>query len=1751
MPSGVNENLKSPSNPEDVQQKIQDIASQGNISADLAKKLTEIAESAGNASDKLKVLSTIFNSVTSNSKSLEDQMSNLVKCFNSFEKQTQSISSSFQSFGTSIQSIKTNPLDKITQSLSKLQKEQKNLSKKIDLFSNLDTSFKKLKDISKEMSKIKSDAAKGIKVKVEFDKKSVDKLKNAKITKKVYSGTGSKEKKSSGKSSIIYTGKIEKALRDSVNIQKSIDKTLKEFNKPKKTGKQFDNIVKQLVALNKKKFTTVVSSSTTEPSSPSNKPSSPSNKPSSEAKHAKDMTKADTGKVSQLKEKGMKMLKNNEMGKKAKEETDEFIREVERGLDALDGKFLKLGSFLAKGLKDGATSMQKTLAISGAIVGNFYKNVEALNRWIVSQAELNKTLTISQQSLQTFSGMSNQAFQSMGNSLNLNREQLSKMGDIMSNVGRTGINSIGTVEQIASNLKDTLGKVDMSALQQASELLNSLPSGQIDVLFGVHAKFDDQANLLANLDSAKLDKVINLQMKGAFGNFEGGIQLNEKDKSVIQLQEQNNKFIDDIHAILYDCLPQFVTTGIGNLKLFKNLLGIVGTISGVFAPAISLTNKAILGRLNAPIATISAGDSLKGLNTKINYLQKNVLKIPKWLSNLTGKVGGLGKSILGKIGGFGKSLLGGFGKLLGPVAIAAGIGLAIGSIATLISKAIFNSIKKSNEQKEKESGEFDEQRNLALYGKKQESVKFDDYNRRKSITNSMAEKNTGKVVGATAGAIIGSFIPGLGTLIGGMIGAGLGSLYDLTAGYVQGSEKSKKQDPYYQESDIKKSYSAGTKIFERALDPFNLGYGKIVARIANPMLLLTDALVEHADTLQHESRTKKIKEDIRKDEMVLQDAAARKGGDYQQNADGSLKRITTGELDKFGNKIEYYLTKTGQKVKVQDAVNNKKMLKQLIELQKITKRIELIEKDAYTSANKQRYETAKQGVQIMAKMGGSNQNSMNMINTMIKEASQSHKIKTGMLSQNKERILKSDMTAAQKAAAMQKAVQTEIKAHQDLIAKLEEAANAFDQLPSIVKRTFQIDLKKQILELNKSSFLGADSAGSQNMEMNRQAIKNVSEKRESNAQISAKQRQAISAREKDLKRNEERLNAMAGGNYSPEQQKKDEQVEETIQQALSGNVDYQKNKQYAETTRDFQTKTSQDKYSDKALDNLAASLSGAKANTGEDAQVFIRRMMKQLKEAKNDEDKKRIQKRIDDLIGLVGSKAQANATRQQRSVYRQVAQKHGMSEKEVENASGRRALKVATDAGKVNLDVEKAQLKKAETERNLKAEREAQQVFIASLNNVFESGSVKFAQAITKALEGKKEQDYFSGRTDVDAKVAGASIDEYIEAIKAQQKAPKILNDQFKSVIKDFKNFDTKGNQQAEDYKNISMQLAKAMNVSARNPEDKGARERIRILRENLQKIKNNADESTKEMLNNIDTTNARMSGVVDSYLQKQQNRSRAFEQTMKKIEEVAKNAFKNIENRLAQINVDVLSAKSGYTGQYQDIGAGIGLAHQAAKAADTKLQVDTTAAERAYQQQVALAEETYQRAMETAKTQEDIKKAQNTRIALLQKSEADRVANLKKANEDWVKAQQAAAESIRKKLSLASEALSIQKDLLTEIGAPFEMLLGIEQEIVRNAQKRADNQQDLLNKYIHKYGPASIQVKQQELKTAKAQAEVIKASFGAQRNALEKLTGTLLGTFDKIGGIFGPDGQAMKARKYGQGYAENQAGNSAGFHSG
>ena len=71
--------------------------------------------------------------------------------------------------------------------------------------------------------------------------------------------------------------------------------------------------------------------------------------------------------------------------------------------------------------------------------------------------------------------------------------------------------------------------------------------------------------------------------------------------------------------------------------------------------------------------------------------------------------------------------------------------------------------------------------------------------------------------------------------------------------------------------------------------------------------------------------------------------------------------------------------------------------------------------------------------------------------------------------------------------------------------------------------------------------------------------------------------------------------------------------------------------------------------------------------------------------------------------------------------------------------------------------------------------------------------------------------------------------------------------------------------------------------------------------------------------------------------------------------------------------------------------------------------------------------------------------------------------------------------------------------------------------------------------------GAPQLEIEKQKLKTAKAQATVLKAAFGAQRDSLDKMLGKMMGTFNQVGGIFGPDSERMFARKYGQGYSQNK----------
>lgn len=153
------------------------------------------------------------------------------------------------------------------------------------------------------------------------------------------------------------------------------------------------------------------------------------------------------------------------------------------------------------------------------------------------------------------------------------------------------------------------------------------------------------------------------------------------------------------------------------------------------------------------------------------------------------------------------------------------------------------------------------------------------------------------------------------------------------------------------------------------------------------------------------------------------------------------------------------------------------------------------------------------------------------------------------------------------------------------------------------------------------------------------------------------------------------------------------------------------------------------------------------------------------------------------------------------------------------------------------------------------------------------------------------------------------------------------------------------------------------------------------------------------------------------------------------------------------------------------------------------------------------------------------------------------------KIMQTWVEAAGKAMKQIEERANSQLEAIGrrtefaeIQKDLYETIGAPFEYILDIEQDLVRQARNRAEIEQKIYEEMLQGDYTRE-QLEQQRLKAAKAGADVIKASFGAQRSALDKLLGSMMGTFEQIGGIFGPDSEYMKARKAGQGYTQLPSG--------
>lgn len=122
--------------------------------------------------------------------------------------------------------------------------------------------------------------------------------------------------------------------------------------------------------------------------------------------------------------------------------------------------------------------------------------------------------------------------------------------------------------------------------------------------------------------------------------------------------------------------------------------------------------------------------------------------------------------------------------------------------------------------------------------------------------------------------------------------------------------------------------------------------------------------------------------------------------------------------------------------------------------------------------------------------------------------------------------------------------------------------------------------------------------------------------------------------------------------------------------------------------------------------------------------------------------------------------------------------------------------------------------------------------------------------------------------------------------------------------------------------------------------------------------------------------------------------------------------------------------------------------------------------------------------------------------------------------------------EMASKRLNIQEQAVQIEKDIMQDIGGPFETIFALEVETVNIARSRVALAQTELET-LQKYGGSAEAIQEAQLKLRKAEGEVIRKQMGAQRSAMEKMLGGMLSSFQQVGAFKGPS----RAAKFGSGF--------------
>lgn len=1307
---------------------------------------------------------------------------------------------------------------------------------------------------------------------------------------------------------------------------------------------------------------------------------------------------------------------------------------VQETLDDQADEMIKKYSSWLKGSPVGLAAM----ATGVAMVGNaIVKASDKLRDFVKEASHLSRDMSVFQSSLDILrEGIS---LNKLRGELDLTREQALQLKSSFMEVGIAGQHDMSVVSEIAANLRNTLGEVDVAKLQEAVNLIQSLPKQQVDVLLHGTGTFDDKANLMANLiESGNLDKGIDLMMHGAFGQMQGTVNVPEKDKAIIKTLNKTNKLVDDLKmGLLYDYLPQWAAEFGTWTSMATKIVGAITSIAG-------------------PL--LIGGRALWKLNTVV-FPSMGV----KTISNNT--EGGNVKSEKG--GGIAKS------------AIYGAVGIAMAALGTYLVNKSVESQKQRADQYKRNAVTLQRQ-NLSRYG----------------INHDFTGQQTGELVKQNA--------------------AKLGAEWKDT----------------------------GNKI-AIAIDAIAVGLAGVtsgLSLIAIPLAHLGAYIVGEIKQAYESDKHKEMR--------VKTGTAFNKNGEFDEQFNAKIDEYLKPFIDALSdanNPIFQWSEK-----------ERKSLLRSALQAKKALFSVDYIVKGKLTQFAQLQTKAALSNLKQIQMMGGDNKSVASNISILARESTKAFTTQMRLLNQQKTDIFNNNqMDSATKAVVLDEVKKQEIEIYQRFNESLQAIVNNMMELPSIMINDAKLAMRQNMGNFfNKNFGLGGTSF-TESREVGDMVVSNMAQAIKANSHAVEELTEAHRQAQQAVKNNTqalEKVKKQTGMNESQadailkERDRRNEQAFKDDKEAMAV---LQQAKEIHESIHKVIEKGDEASAKDKGAakqsqEQLIGLYEGLKKNPelmermglDEDQIDEILKYIKSV-DVSNAKNRKKIlqdaangKRSAAVLVGVL--QALLRASEKNRFTNDQKKQHQSAEKVKTAQMMANSARGSEVSAAKKLEEANKKFIAKIEQEQNY---------FINSLKQSFNDGAKRFQQALANYYDRSWEfNQYGSGNANLENMLYANS-----DLLKTMQdNYAKNKTTAQDTLTKAFATVNTLMSQPQQDpevieylakYKKMLEYQAKAL----ANPQDaasvalaKNAAEQLKLMEETNRNVADFKKQNQDKLVS--------ATAIAGSYAELLEERIAIEQQQMKLINKIG-NAIElrlsAIQNKIPRQTAELYASYAQYgelTGDYK------GAALYGRAAIDTtafSVAKDNADAQANREKALDDARRHYQQNIDSGMDKE---KALNILRDETLKIEKQFIDTRKNGIIRITKQIQQAFKIQQDHIKRIEQGIDIQRDVANTIGAPFETILELEQRRVDLAREQLESAEEEL-KTMEEKGITGKALEEQKLKVSQAQAEVIKRAWGAQRDALDKMLGKVMGTFQQIGGIFGPNGARMQARKYGQGYGVTPSG--------